>query len=371
MDCDDHSCSYPKGDWIESARSISHHWTKEERGKEGRRRNREEEGFEGEEIGKKKKKKKKDSSLLFPLSSSSFSSSLSSLPLSLSCELLDAETGEWIPQTLTLLHSCCWYENRRGYFFRHFLPSSPYTSFLQNIPAIPSVIYQTHRSWEYVKQRTALRLAVRSWTDHCFHPRAVFRHVFHSDDQARQFVQEHFDPRVLEAYDKCPLAVMRADLWRYCVLYENGGVYADADTHLLRPHTPSLFQRFPRAWLVAAMEYDSFFCQWTFACPPRSVFLKTIIDLSVDRILAMETIRGEHVVHFLTGPVVFTDGIEKCLEAHGYSICPDESRRVDFYSHYQNEFLHVFPPDQFHGTVVRHLFDGMRGWKQERDRLLK
>ena len=34
---------------------------------------------------------------------------------------------------------------------------------------------------------------------------------------------------------KFPLPVMKADFWRYCVLYINGGIYADLDAKPLIP----------------------------------------------------------------------------------------------------------------------------------------
>jgi mannosyltransferase OCH1-like enzyme len=40
-------------------------------------------------------------------------------------------------------------------------------------------------------------------------------------------MKEHFSGKVYEAYCKLPLVVMKADLWRYCILYKLGGVYLD------------------------------------------------------------------------------------------------------------------------------------------------
>lgn len=49
------------------------------------------------------------------------------------------------------------------------------------------------------------------------------------DGSARQFIGGHFDNHVLSAFDQCAIPAMRADLFRYCYLYVNGGVYVDAD----------------------------------------------------------------------------------------------------------------------------------------------
>mgnify|MGYP003338487358 CR=1 FL=1 len=39
-----------------------------------------------------------------------------------------------------------------------------------------------------------------------------------------------------------------------------------------------------------------------------------IIGLSIIRILSVKQFKGEHIIHFLTGPGVFTDGIEHFLK---------------------------------------------------------
>lgn len=51
------------------------------------------------------------------------------------------------------------------------------------------------------------------------------------DDSCRVFIQKHFSSRVLSAYDNLIPGAYRADLWRYCILYRNGGVYLDAKFH--------------------------------------------------------------------------------------------------------------------------------------------
>jgi hypothetical protein len=61
--------------------------------------------------------------------------------------------------------------------------------------------------------------------------------MFYDDAAARQMVQQYDQHqramgRVLAAYDRL-VGAHRADLFRYCVLYERGGVYTDVKTRLL------------------------------------------------------------------------------------------------------------------------------------------
>jgi mannosyltransferase OCH1-like enzyme len=57
-----------------------------------------------------------------------------------------------------------------------------------------------------------------------------FKYFLYDDNDCREFIKTHFKPDVLWAYDSLIPGAYKADLWRYCVLYEYGGVYADVDT---------------------------------------------------------------------------------------------------------------------------------------------
>jgi len=51
-------------------------------------------------------------------------------------------------------------------------------------------------------------------------------HLF-DDDMCRDFISNNFDADVLDAFDTLSPGAYKADLWRYCVLYINGGIYLD------------------------------------------------------------------------------------------------------------------------------------------------
>jgi hypothetical protein len=57
-----------------------------------------------------------------------------------------------------------------------------------------------------------------------------YKHVLHDKNERSDFIKNNFDERVYNAYVKIKAGAFKADLWRYCVLYEYGGVYADIDT---------------------------------------------------------------------------------------------------------------------------------------------
>jgi hypothetical protein len=103
---------------------------------------------------------------------------------------------------------------------------------------------------------------------------------------------------------------------------------------------------------------------WINTAPANSPILKSIIDLSVERILNTKEIKGEHIIHHLTGPGVFTDGIEKYLTEHNNPIFANKKN----YYRYPHNMIKVFNYNNFHNNIVKHLFAGQNsdGWFHER-----
>jgi mannosyltransferase OCH1-like enzyme len=55
----------------------------------------------------------------------------------------------------------------------------------------------------------------------------AFEHHLFDDDDCREFIKTNFPEVVLEAFDSLIPGAYKADLWRYCVLYKEGGIYMD------------------------------------------------------------------------------------------------------------------------------------------------
>ena len=55
----------------------------------------------------------------------------------------------------------------------------------------------------------------------------AFNYMLFDDDDCREFINQNFKGDVLHAFDTLIPGAYKADLWRYCVLYINGGIYVD------------------------------------------------------------------------------------------------------------------------------------------------
>lgn len=218
---------------------------------------------------------------------------------------------------------------------------------------IPPNIFQTHKSQEYISSNQKLKKAQESWKRH-----KSFNYKFYSDKEQDEFMKTHFAD-IYDAYSKLIMPVMKADLWRYCVIYHYGGIYTDSDTVCLTD--PEIFLK--NMYLVTTLEHERDFCQWTFAAPKGSPILKSIIDKSVERIRSIKEFKGEHLIHWLTGPRLYTEVIMDWLFEHGYSTVSDKTRIKS------NMKLYIFEMINFNNKIVKHLYSGGwdNGWLKERD----
>jgi mannosyltransferase OCH1-like enzyme len=55
-----------------------------------------------------------------------------------------------------------------------------------------------------------------------------FEHHFYDEQMCRDFIKENFSSKILDGYDKVVPYALKADLWRYCILYKKGGIYLDS-----------------------------------------------------------------------------------------------------------------------------------------------
>lgn len=64
-----------------------------------------------------------------------------------------------------------------------------------------------------------------------------WEYIFYDDKEAISFLEKEYPPEVLEKFKTFTRGAHKADLFRLCWLYKNGGAYVDIDTHMLKPLT--------------------------------------------------------------------------------------------------------------------------------------
>jgi len=88
---------------------------------------------------------------------------------------------------------------------------------------IPKKIFQT---FETTQLPEGMSKACLSWKI----KNSEWEYYFFDKNDRIEFIKKHFRKDVLQAYLTLIPGAFKADLWRYCVLYIEGGVYVDADT---------------------------------------------------------------------------------------------------------------------------------------------
>lgn len=94
---------------------------------------------------------------------------------------------------------------------------------VENKNKIPNIIHQT---FETLILPNSVHKCVQSWIS--LNPE--YQYNYYTGEDCRDFIAKHFDEEVLQTYDTLIPGAYKADLWRCCVLYQLGGVYADIKT---------------------------------------------------------------------------------------------------------------------------------------------
>lgn len=111
---------------------------------------------------------------------------------------------------------------------------------------IPRIIIQTHKNLLF-KNREYYD-ASRSW----ILKNPGYTYIFYDNNDCRLFLLKYFNPIVSFAWYKIKPGAFKSDLFRYCILFILGGIYADFDTictksieEIIDSNTFSLFIREP------------------------------------------------------------------------------------------------------------------------------
>lgn len=88
---------------------------------------------------------------------------------------------------------------------------------------IPKKIFQTFETHDLP---FGMAKATESWKQ----KNEGYEYNFFDNKDRISFIKQHFSKDVIDAYHTLIPGAFKADLWRLCVLYIEGGVYADADT---------------------------------------------------------------------------------------------------------------------------------------------
>lgn len=232
-----------------------------------------------------------------------------------------------------------------------------------------------------------------------------------TDDIAARLIHHLYAniPEVCEAYDALPKAILKADFFRYLILFARGGIYSDIDTQALRPAWEWVPKDlvFEKYGLVIGIEADPDrpdwaqwysrriqFCQWTMRSKPGHPALNEVITRLVEKTMVMKHAKTldngnlESIVEW-TGPAMWTDAIFDYINTPSNDVIPNSSIHTYNWKNLtgitEAQFIRDiiilpitgFSPGQGHmgsqdftdeHAMVKHDFEG--SWKPESERMI-
>jgi hypothetical protein len=114
---------------------------------------------------------------------------------------------------------------------------------------------------------------------------------------------------VYRAYSKLAVGAAKADLWRYCILYREGGIYLDIDSDIVLP-IDSFVGADDQA-VLSREKNPGCFLQWCMAFMPEHPILKRTIEIVVENIQG----KVSSNMAVLTGPHAFSRGVQEIMGA--------------------------------------------------------
>jgi mannosyltransferase OCH1-like enzyme len=93
--------------------------------------------------------------------------------------------------------------------------------------SIPKIIYQTWKTKSLHNNCLMIRDNIQRLNPN-------YQIVLYDDDDIDNFIKNNFDEFTYNCFQQLNVGAAKADFWRYCVLYINGGVYLDIDSDIVR-----------------------------------------------------------------------------------------------------------------------------------------
>ena len=176
---------------------------------------------------------------------------------------------------------------------------------------IPYVILQTFKT-RHVP--ISMYNAIHSWID----KNPEYSHEFFDDDRVADYIKSDFPcenfqfsrAELLRAFQAIKPGAGKADLFRYLIVFDKGGVYMDVDTFCLNP-----LRTFLRGddHVLTGIGQRGDFHQWGLIYVSRHPFMRRAIENTVFNILNRRFIFGYRTLEGIGGPPCLDQSIKEVL----------------------------------------------------------
>ena len=134
---------------------------------------------------------------------------------------------------------------------------------------ITRVVYMTYYDLKLIPKYVLDN--IRKYTD-------GFDVKLYDDSMCVQFLLENYGERHANIFKKFKSGAHKADFWRYCVLYKNGGVYLDIKTEFITPINDIFDITKGNTWYTIICESNNCIYNGIIATPANNPVIKEAID---------------------------------------------------------------------------------------------
>lgn len=170
-----------------------------------------------------------------------------------------------------------------------------------------------------------------------------FNHFLYDEEDCRIFIENNFDADVLNAYNSLIPCSYKSDLWRYCILYINGGIYVDIKFRCINGFK---FIALTENELFVRDMQDNCVLTGLIVSKPRNIIIKNCIDQIVKNV--KERFYGVNPL-YPTGPgllgMFFNEQERNDLKAYFTSSNFDKFKL--YYIIYNNQIILQFNNDNY------------------------
>ena len=207
------------------------------------------------------------------------------------------------------------------------------------------VPYKIHQTFKTTKVPINMYNAVRSWIDKNIN----YNYYFYDDNDIDEIIKEYdcegMDinrEQLLYAYNKMNTGAGKADIFRYLILYKEGGCYFDIDTKCVNKLDGFIEEDDE---LVSGIGREGDLHQWGMIYKRKHAFVKRALELSVYNIIHKRFINTRSLVG-LTGPVCLDTAIKMVGNIPQRSVFKSGKYKVNGY------VFHILKGDYFGNNVI-------------------
>ncbi|KAJ5856445.1 uncharacterized protein N7529_010389 [Penicillium soppii] len=156
----------------------------------------------------------------------------------------------------------------------------------------------------------------------------TLRHEILTDGSADEYVRDNFAdyPEIRDLYLSLPVPILKADLLRQLILYNDGGIWSDLDVTCHKPISTWIPEEYRnRTNVVVGLEFDgSQFASWTVMSKPKTSHSVAVVKYVIEKLQASAAEHNRTTAELnmtmisdvvdVTGPQAMTVAILRNLE---------------------------------------------------------